>query len=75
MCDWRYVICGGALKPQSRDDVVIRVLPGATHTLDDPPGTRYPEYVPAVMGWLEGYSFIADSRYLIREVSCVHPSP
>jgi pimeloyl-ACP methyl ester carboxylesterase len=42
-----------ALAPEGRDDVVIRVLPGATHALDRPPGTRDPDYVPTVMDWLE----------------------
>lgn len=43
------------LRPACRDDVVIRVLSGATHSLDNPPGTRHPDYVPAVIAWLNRY--------------------
>ena len=41
-----------ALRPAERDDVQIRVLPGATHSLDNPPGQRAPGYVSGVMEWL-----------------------
>ncbi len=43
------------LRPGRREDVEIRVLPGATHALDNPPGTRHPDYVPSVMTWLDRY--------------------
>jgi pimeloyl-ACP methyl ester carboxylesterase len=33
----------------------IVILPGATHALDSPPGTRHPDYVPTVMSWLDRF--------------------
>jgi len=44
-----------ALPTSGRDEVAIRVLPGASHSLDRPPGTRHPDYVPTVLNWLDRY--------------------